>query len=80
MTEGIVVPRVERSSSAGLVTSIASQSGITEKEMSLFRGSAQTALATGVPVSVQYGADAVNDLEILLGEGIAPESCHYRRT
>ena len=34
--------------------------------------SAQTALATGVPVSVQYGADAVNDLEILLGEGIAP--------
>ncbi|MED3690626.1 phosphotriesterase [Peribacillus butanolivorans] len=72
VTEGIVVPRIERSSSAGLVTSIASQSGITEKEINLFRGSAQAALATGVPVSVQYGADAVNDLEILLGEGIAP--------
>ena len=73
VTEGIVVPRVERSGLAGLVTSIASQSGITEKEISLFRGSAQAALSTGVPVSVQYGADAVKDLEILLGEGIAPE-------
>ncbi len=72
VTEGIVVPRVERSSSAGIVTSIASQSGITEKETNLFRGSAQTALVTGVPVSVKYGADAVNDLELLVGEGVSP--------
>jgi phosphotriesterase-related protein len=70
VTEGIVVPRIERSGLAGLVTSIASQSGITEKEINLFRGSAQAAKTTGVPVSVQYGEDAVNDLEILLGEGI----------
>ena len=62
VTEGIVVPRIERSGLAGIVTSIASQSGITEKETNLFRGSAQAALATGVPVSVQYGADAINDL------------------
>ncbi|MCM3767118.1 phosphotriesterase [Neobacillus niacini] len=72
VTEGIAVPRIERSSSAGIVTSIASQTGITEKETSLFRGSAQAAMATGVPVSVQYGADAVAELEILLGVGIAP--------
>jgi phosphotriesterase-related protein len=72
VTEGIVIPRVERSSSAGLVTSIATESGTTEIEANLFRGSAQTARATGVAVSVQYGADAVNDLEILLGEGIEP--------
>jgi phosphotriesterase-related protein len=70
VTEGIVVPRIERSGLAGLVTSIASQSGITEKEINLFRGSAQAAKRTGVPVSVQYGEDAVNNLEILLGEGI----------
>lgn len=70
VTEGIVVPRVERSGLAGLVTSIASQSGITEKETSLFRGSAQAAHAAGVPVSVQYGANAIGDLEILLDEGI----------
>jgi phosphotriesterase-related protein len=72
VTEGIVVPRIERSGLAGLVTSIASQSGITEKETNLFRGSAQAALTTGVPVSVQYGANAVSDLEILLAEGIEP--------
>lgn len=72
VTEGIVVPRIERSGLAGLVTSIASQSGISEKETHLFRGSAQAALATGVPVSVQYGADAEKELDIILGEGIAP--------
>jgi phosphotriesterase-related protein len=72
VTEGIVIPRVERSSSAGLVTSIATESGTTEIEANLFRGSAQTARETGVAVSVQYGADAVNDLEILLAEGIEP--------
>lgn len=71
VTEGIVIPRVERSSSAGLVTSIASRTGMTQVENGLFRGSAQTALSTGVPVSVQYGADAINDLEVLLSEGIA---------
>jgi phosphotriesterase-related protein len=70
VTEGIVVPRIERSGLAGLVTSIASQSGITEKETNLFRGSALAAKRTGVPVSVQYGEDAINDLDILLGEGI----------
>lgn len=70
VTEGIVVPRIERSGLAGLVTSIASQSGIKEIEEQLFRGSAQTALATGVPVSIQYGSNAVNDLEVILNEGL----------
>ncbi|AOH54390.1 aryldialkylphosphatase [Peribacillus muralis] len=68
--EGIVVPRVERSGPAGIVTSIATQSGIVEIEENLFRGCAQTALATGVPVSLQYGANALNDLEVALSEGI----------
>ncbi|MFB3165028.1 phosphotriesterase [Neobacillus sp. 179-J 1A1 HS] len=72
VTEGIVVPRIKRSGLAGLVTSIASRNGITEKETNLFRGSAQAALTTGVPVSVQYGSDGVSDLELLLGEGIEP--------
>lgn len=73
VTEGIVVPRVERSGLAGIVTSIASTDGITEIEENLFRGCALTASATGVPVSVQYGAEAVHDLELVLGEGIAPQ-------
>ncbi|WP_212391435.1 phosphotriesterase family protein [Sporosarcina beigongshangi] len=72
VVEGVVVPRVERSTAAGLVISIASKEGTTEKEQSLFQGSAQTARDTGVAVSVQYGADAVADLELLLAEGVDP--------
>ncbi|MED1605083.1 phosphotriesterase [Cytobacillus kochii] len=73
VTEGIVVPRVERSSAAGLVTSIASHEGIAELEINLFKGSGQTAMVTGVPVSVQFGSDAVAELEIILEEGIKAE-------
>jgi len=72
VVEGVVVPRVERSTAAGLVVSIASAEGITNEEKSLFRGSAQTARDTGVAVSVQHGADAVADLELLLAEGVDP--------
>lgn len=70
VVEGVVVPRVERSTAAGLVVSIASTEGITNEEKSLFRGSAITARDTGVAVAVQHGADAVADLELLLAEGI----------
>jgi len=68
--EGIPVPRVERAGKAGLVTSIATELGIVEIEENLFRGSAQTALATGIAVSVQYGANAENDLAVILSTGI----------
>lgn len=68
--EGIVVPRVERSGLAGMVTSIATRSGIAHIEENLFRACAQTAIKTGVPMSVQYGEDAVHDLEVILQEGI----------
>lgn len=70
---GIPVPRVERSGSAGLATSIATETGIVEIEENLFQGCAKTALQTGVAVSVQYGADAVHDLGVILETGIAPE-------
>ncbi|MEW2359638.1 phosphotriesterase [Spirillospora sp. NPDC029432] len=70
ITEGMVVPRVERRGAAGLVATAASAEGMTATDESLFRGAARTALATGVPVSVRYGADAARDLEILLDEGL----------
>ncbi|MFS0780162.1 phosphotriesterase [Bacillus sp. 1P06AnD] len=70
VTEGIVVPRIERSGLAGIVTSIATPSGMSKIEGHLFKGCAQTALATGVPVSIQHGADAVSDLEVILSEGV----------
>ena len=46
------------------------RAGMTPTDESLFRGAARAALATGVPVSIRYGADAVADLEIVLDEGL----------
>ncbi|MGW1813707.1 phosphotriesterase family protein [Streptomyces sp. NPDC002125] len=68
VTEGMVVPRVERRGRAGIVATAASREGMTPTDESLFRGAARTALATGVPVSVRYGNDAVHDLGIVLEE------------
>ncbi|MFZ2177518.1 MAG: phosphotriesterase [Rhodococcus sp. (in: high G+C Gram-positive bacteria)] len=68
VTEGMVVPRVERRGGAGLVATAASDEGMTATEESLFRGAARTARSTGVAVSLRYGKDAVHDLEVVLGE------------
>jgi phosphotriesterase-related protein len=68
ITEGMVVPRVERRGPAGLVATAATRTGMTATDESLFRGAARTALATGVAVSVRYGADAVHDLDTVLDE------------
>lgn len=71
--DGIPVPRVERAGSAGLATSIATETGIVQIEENLFRGCALTALKTGIAVSVQYGADAVHDLGVILETGLTPD-------
>ncbi|WP_460462801.1 phosphotriesterase family protein [Arthrobacter pigmenti] len=68
VTEGMVIPRLERRSAAGLVTTAADRSGMTATEESLFRGSARTALATGIPLSIRFGADALAELDIVLDE------------
>jgi phosphotriesterase-related protein len=68
VTEGMVVPRVERRGAAGLVTTTADPAGMTPTEESLFRGAARTALNTGVAVSIRYGADALHDLDVVLDE------------
>ncbi|WP_318215120.1 phosphotriesterase [Streptomyces sp. SCL15-6] len=68
VTEGMVVPRVERRGPAGLVATTATRTGMTATDESLFRGAARTALATGVPVSLRYGADALHDLDVALDE------------
>jgi len=51
------------------VATTATRKGMTPTEESLFRGAARAALATGVPVSLRYGADAVADLQVVLDEG-----------
>jgi phosphotriesterase-related protein len=73
VTEGMVVPRVERRGAAGLVATTATSEGMTPTDESLFRGAARAALATGVPMSIRYGADAVEDLEVVLDEGLAAD-------
>jgi phosphotriesterase-related protein len=68
VTEGMVVPRVERRGAAGLVTTTADRGGMTPTEESLFRGAARTALNTGAPLSIRFGAEALHDLGIVLDE------------
>jgi phosphotriesterase-related protein len=68
VTEGMVVPRVERRGAAGLVATAASRGGMTPTDESLFRGAARSALHTGVPLSVRFGDDAVHDLGVVLDE------------
>ena len=68
VTEGMVVPRVERRGAAGLVATAANHQGMTATEKSLFYGAARTAHSTGVPVSIRCGKDAVHDLEVVLDE------------
>lgn len=68
VTEGMVVPRVERRGAAGLVATTATREGMTATDESLFRGAARTALSTGVAVSIRYGSDAVHDLDVVLDE------------
>lgn len=70
VTEGMVVERRERRAPAGLVVTAATLEGMTATDESLFRGAARTGLATGVPVSIRFGADAVHDLDIVLDEGL----------
>lgn len=66
VTEGMVVPRVERRGPAGLVTTTTTRGGTTATDESLLRGSARAALATGVAVSLRFGSDAIHDLDIVL--------------
>jgi len=73
VTEGMVVPRVERRGAAGIVATTATRSGMTPTDASLFRGAARAGLATGVPVSIRFGADAVADLQVVLDEGLAAD-------
>jgi predicted metal-dependent phosphotriesterase family hydrolase len=73
VTEGMVVPRVERRGAAGLVTTAVTRAGMTATDESLLRGAARAALSTGVAVSFRFGADVLAELEVILGEGLAAD-------
>lgn len=72
VTDGMVVPRVERRAGAGLVTTAVTESGRTPTDESLLRGAARAALTTGAPLSFRFGDDALGDLDIVLSEGLDP--------
>jgi phosphotriesterase-related protein len=72
VSEGMVVPRLERRGAAGLVVTAAHRDGMTATEESLFRGAARTARDTGVPLSIRYGKDAEGDLAVVLDEELPP--------
>jgi phosphotriesterase-related protein len=73
VTEGMVIPRVERRAAAGIIATVADRAGMTPTEESLFRGSARAAGSTGVAVSIRFGADALHDLDIVLDEQIGAD-------
>jgi phosphotriesterase-related protein len=68
ITEGMVVPRVERRGSAGMVVTTTTHGGRTATDESLLQGLARAALATGAPVSLRL--DSVDDLDVVLKEGL----------
>lgn len=68
VTEGMVVPRVERRGLAGLAVTATTRGGRTATDESLLLGVARTALTTGVPASLR--SDDVEDLDVVLKEGL----------
>ena len=73
VTEGMVAPRVERRGAAGLVATAVTRAGMTPTDESLLRGSARTAKATGVAVSVRFGRDPLAELDVVLEEQLAAD-------
>lgn len=73
VTEGMVVDRIERRASAGLITTTGTRTGLTQTDESLFAGAARAAKETGAPVSFRFGADPIAELEHVLAEGVNPQ-------
>jgi phosphotriesterase-related protein len=73
VSEGMVVPRLERREPAGLVVVEADLAGTSPTEASLIQGSARAARSTGVALSLRWGADVRADLALALGEGLPAE-------
>lgn len=73
VTEGMVVPRIERRAAAGLVTTTATRPGRTGSDESLLVGAARAAAASGAPLSFRFGDDPVAELDQALAEGVAAD-------
>lgn len=68
VSEGMVAPRVERRAGAGLVVTALTEPEPTPTDLSLLRGAARAAAATGVPLSFT-AADPAAALDVIAEEG-----------
>ncbi|MEX0426135.1 hypothetical protein AB3X52_00775 [Nocardioides sp. DS6] len=73
VTEGMVVPRVERRGSAGLIATAITADGMTPTDESQLRGCARAAKQTGVALTFRAGSDPVAELAVALDEGLAAD-------
>lgn len=72
-TDGMVLPRVERRATAGLIVTMQTTAGATPTDDSLLRGAARAAMQSGVPLSFSAPADTLGALEIALAEGLSAD-------
>ncbi len=72
VNEGMVVPRLERRSPAGMIRTAVSAGGMTPTDGSLLRGAARAGATYGVPVSLAFGADALTEMRLAFEETLKP--------
>jgi len=68
VNEGMVVPRLERRATAGMICTAVTATGMTPTDSSLVRGASRAAATYGVPVYIRNGADAPAELALVLEE------------
>ncbi|GGD65658.1 phosphotriesterase [Microbacterium murale] len=73
-TDGMVIPRVERRASAGLIVTTQTTAGATPTDDSLLQGAARAATQSGVALSFSAPADdPIGALELALAEGLTAD-------
>ncbi|WP_017934519.1 hypothetical protein [Nocardioides sp. Iso805N] len=73
VTEGMVVPRVERRGAAGLISTATTPDGMTATDESQLRGCARAALDTGVALALRAGNDPMAELAVAVEEQLAAD-------
>ncbi|GAA1956205.1 phosphotriesterase [Nocardioides panacihumi] len=73
VTEGMVVPRVERRGAAGMISTAVTADSMTPTDESQLRGCARAAKETGVALTFRAGSDPLAELAVALEEGLAAE-------
>lgn len=70
ISDGMVIPRLERRMPAGYVIAVTDESGTSPTEVSLIKGGARSALAGGLTLAIVSGSDPLGDLAQATAEGL----------